>query len=114
LGGYVPSFIVAASSDHDGDKWLYAPVIGPFIDLASRGCENDIQTATCGTTAWERGSLIASGVIQTVGAAMVVGSFFTPTRKLVSTGAVDKPRLLQISPVTLGSRAPGLMAFGTF
>jgi hypothetical protein len=114
LGSYVPSFIVAASSDHDGDKWLYLPVAGPFIDLASRGCDNDIQTGTCGTTAWERGALIASGAVQAVGAAMIVGSFFTPSRKVVTTGAVDKPRLLQITPVTLGSRAPGLMAVGTF
>jgi hypothetical protein len=47
---------------------------------------------------------------------MVVGSFFTPSKKLVTTNAaVDKPQLLQITPTTLGaSRAPGLMAVGTF
>jgi len=114
LGAYVPSFVVAASSDHDGDKWLYLPVAGPFIDLAARGCGNNAQTATCGTTAWERGALIGSGVVQAIGTAMIVGSFFSPTRKVVTTGAVDKPTLLQITPVTLDSRTPGLMAFGTF
>jgi hypothetical protein len=115
LATYVPSFVVAASSDHDADKWLYLPVAGPFIDLASRGCDNDIQTGTCGTTDWERGALIAAGAAQAVGAAMIVGSFFSTSRKLVTTGEVDKPRLLQITPTALGSsRAPGLMAIGTF
>jgi len=113
LAAYVPSFIVAIGSDHDDDKWLYLPVAGPFIDLASRGCGDGPQTSTCGTTAWERGALIASGAVQTIGAAMMVGSFFTTSRR-IATGAVDKPTL-QITPVTLGSsRAPGLMAIGTF
>jgi len=112
---YVPSFVVAATSDHDGDKWLYAPVIGPFMDLITRKCDNDVQTATCGTTSWERGALISSGVVQAIGGAMIVGSFFVPTRKVVTTtGAVDSPRLLQITPVTLDAHTPGLMAIGTF
>ena len=33
LGSYIPSIVVAASSDHDGDNWLYVPVIGPWVDL---------------------------------------------------------------------------------
>jgi hypothetical protein len=114
LGAYVPSFVVAATSDHDKDKWLYLPVAGPFVDLATRDCDNNIQTATCGTTAWERGALIASGAVQTVGVAMIVGSFFSNTRKLTTTtGAVDKPTLVSITPTTVG-HAPGLMAVGTF
>ena len=119
LAAYVPSFIVGATSDHDDDKWLYLPIAGPFIDLAARGCDNDVQEnlpgSTCGTTAWERGALIASGVVQAAGAAMIVGSFFSANKRLVTTGEVDKPRLLQITPTALGSsRAPGLMAIGTF
>jgi hypothetical protein len=115
LGGYVPGFVVAATSDHDGDKWLYGPIIGPWGDLAARGCDNNIQTATCGTTAWQRGALIASGAVQAVGAAMMVGSFFTPQRKLVTTtGAVDKPQLLSVAPVSFDAHTPGVMAIGTF
>ena len=114
LAAYVPSFVVAATSDHDDDKWLYLPAAGPFVDLATRGCSNNIQTGTCGTTAWERGALIASGTVQTVGIAMIVGSFFSNSRKLVTTtGEVDKPRLLSITPTTLGA-APGVVAVGTF
>jgi hypothetical protein len=116
LAAYVPSFVVAATSDHDDDKWLYLPIAGPFVDLATRGCSNNIQTGTCGTTAWERGALIASGSVQAVGAAMIVGSFFSNTRRLTSTtGEVDnKPRLLSVTPATIGSGAPGVLAVGTF
>ena len=92
LAAYVPSFIVALSSDHDDDKWLYLPVAGPFVDLATRGCGDGPELPTCGSTSWETGALIASGAVQAIGAAMVVGSFFTTSRRM-STGAVDKPTL---------------------
>jgi hypothetical protein len=108
-GAYIPGIVVAASSDHDGDKWLYAPLIGPWIDLGTRGCENSIATPTCGVTGFDRAALITSGVVQALGAAAMLGSFAVPQRHLVIGG-----NNVQIAPASFDSRGHGVMAFGNF
>jgi len=58
--------VVAASSDHEGDKWLYVPLVAPWIDLASRGCDNNVELQTCGTNGFDRAeitSLVDGAVI---------------------------------------------------
>jgi hypothetical protein len=112
IGAYAPAVVIAASSDHDGDKWLYAPVIGPWIDLASRGCDN-VRTTTCGVSGFERAALIGSGVLQVIGVAEILGAFTTPARRLVTAHASDR-LTMQIVPATFGPRTSGLAAFGTF
>ncbi|HKQ70754.1 MAG TPA: hypothetical protein VJT73_15515 [Polyangiaceae bacterium] len=112
LGAYVPGFVVAVGSDHDGDKWLYAPVIGPWIDLASRGCD-DGQIVNCGTNAFDRAALIGSGVVQALGLVQLAASFTMPQRRLVTTQAADKPTF-HLAPSAVGSRGQGIVAFGTF
>src|SRR5262249_24767721 len=72
---YVPSFVVVAASDRDGDGWLYVPVLGPWGDLAARdGCGPN----SCGREALNKILLIASGAAQVVGVGGVVASFFVP------------------------------------
>src|ERR1700690_573412 len=40
---YVPAVIVAAESDREGDKRLYIPLVGPWMDLASRSnCPSNV------------------------------------------------------------------------
>jgi len=110
LGAYVPGFIVAASSDHDGDKWLYAPLIGPWIDLASRGCDDDqIVQQNCGTDGFDRAALIGSGVVQALGVAAMFGSFVLP-QKRITVGSAE----IKLAPASFGARSHGLMAFGNF
>jgi hypothetical protein len=113
LSAYVPGFIVALGSDHDGDDWLYAPLIGPWLDLATRGCGDGLDTPTCGTTGFETAALIGSGVVQAIGAAQLVAAFTLPQRKLESQASSTKPRV-NIAPTSFGRGAQGIMAFGTF
>src|SRR5580692_3680226 len=35
-GTYTASLVVAATSTHAGDKGLYAPIVGPWLDIANR------------------------------------------------------------------------------
>ena len=109
LGAYVPSFVVAASSDHDGDKWLYAPLVGPWIDLASRGCDNDVELPTCGTNGFDRAGLITSGVAQAIGVAAIFGGFTLPTKRIVTTTGT-----IQFAPTSFDRHSHGLVAFGNF
>jgi hypothetical protein len=109
LGGYVPSLVVAASSDHDGDKWLYAPVIGPWIDWATRKCGSGDNPATCGVNGFDRAAFIASGTVQALGVLGMLGSFVSPQRRVVTTTAQ-----VHIAPVSFNAHSHGLAAFGTF
>jgi hypothetical protein len=117
LGSYIPSIVVAASSDHDGDNWLYVPLIGPWVDLGTRGCGDEGNTGTCGVTAFDRVALIANGVAQAAGLAQLVWAFALPQRHLVvtapsETGAAQKPTF-HVMPGSVG-RGNGIVAFGTF
>jgi hypothetical protein len=114
LGGYVPGFIVAAGSDHDGDDWLFAPVIGPWMDLATRGCGDDEVTAACGTTSFDRAALIGSGVIQAIGAAQLVAAFTLPQKRLSTPQASSNKPTVRIAPTSFGRGGQGIVAFGTF
>jgi hypothetical protein len=108
LGGYIPGIVVAASSDHDGDKWLYVPVAGPWVDWATRGCGSGDNPATCGVSGFDRLALIASGSAQALGVLAMIGSFASPQKRLVQqTGKVN------FAPASFG-RSQGIMAYGTF
>jgi hypothetical protein len=109
LGAYVPSIIVAASSDHDGDKWLYAPVAGPWIDWATRGCGDNNRTAQCGVDGFDRAALIGSGALQALGVVAMLGSLTMPQRRLTTTTAK-----VQLGPASFGRGGQGIMAFGNF
>jgi hypothetical protein len=112
LASYIPSLVVAASSDHDGDKWLYAPLFGPWVDLATRGCGDAPPTGTCGISGFDRAALIGNGIVQAAGLAQILWAFTLPQRQLVVTAQADKPTL-HIAPGTVG-HANGIVAFGTF
>jgi hypothetical protein len=114
LGAYVPSLVVAASSDHDDDEWLYVPLAGPWIDLASRGCGDGPQTPTCGTNGFERAALIGSGVVQALGVIGIVASFAMPQKRMVTHATTLNFAPTTIAGTTPGSRAQGIMAYGTF
>lgn len=74
---YTPAVIVAATSDRDGDKWLYAPVIGPWADLIDReGCAGD-----CTQEAFYKGLLVAGGIAHLVGVGAIVAAFFVPEER---------------------------------
>jgi hypothetical protein len=110
LGAYIPSVVVAASSDHDGDKWLYVPVAGPWVDWATRGCTSGANPATCGINGFDRIALIASGSAQALGVFAALWSFATPQKHVVQTTTGE----VHFAPATFASGAQGVMAFGKF
>ena len=67
---YVPALVVAISSDQSYDKKLYAPVAGPWLDLASRECRTDCNHETV-----NKALLVTDGIFQGIGALQILGSF---------------------------------------
>src|SRR5689334_23749882 len=72
---YVASIIVAAESAHPGDKNLYVPVAGPWMDLGDRHCA---AGENCGHEGLYKGLLIVDGLFQGIGALNIAGAFLFP------------------------------------
>jgi hypothetical protein len=108
---YVASVIVATQSDHPGDKNLYYPVVGPWLDLANRGeCDGFGQTS-CNTETGYKVLLVADGIIQSIGALEILGAFLMPETR--TARVAEQPRLF-VSPSTVGRAGYGVAAIGTF
>jgi hypothetical protein len=102
LAGYVPSFIVAATSNRSGDKSLYVPVAGPWIDLFSRGGCGEIS---CGTEALYKSLLVVDGLVQGAG---IVTALLPNQVDILRIGST------RISPSRIGYGGYGLTAAGHF
>ena len=102
---YASSVIVAASSNREGDKNLYIPLAGPWMDLANRGrcigfsCDNETSNKVL---------LVVDGILQGVGALQVVSGFIFP-----STRTVTRTVGVHVTP-TGGRSSVGLAAYGSF
>jgi hypothetical protein len=114
---YVPAIIVAAESERHGDKNLYLPVAGPWMDLASRGACPPNTRCTNETT--NKALLVIDGIFQGVGALDIVGSFLLPETRTVTTRASKKGEMhvgalsFRLTPVRMNS-GYGLSAIGSF
>jgi hypothetical protein len=102
---YATSVIVAASSDRAGDKHLFIPLAGPWMDLADRGrcrgfsCDNETSNQVL---------LVVDGILQGVGALQIVSGFIFP-----STKTVTRTVGVHVTP-TGGRSSVGLAAYGSF
>jgi hypothetical protein len=99
--------------DVPGSKYLYAPVVGPWIALAKGGCTPTDEECT-GKSAilYVRGALyILSGLVQAGGLAVVAEGIFTTTEK----DAPEKKKAVnvQVLPIATPTMS-GLGVFGTF
>src|SRR5688572_10801458 len=70
---YAPAVLVASTSEHEGDDYLYIPVAGPFLNLATRGCEPG-ESVNCGSTTLETAALITMGAAHIIGTGQVIAS----------------------------------------
>jgi len=113
---YVPALIVGIESSLPEDRYLFAPVVGPWIDFAKRDC------TTCGNEKVNKALLVTDGVIQGIGALEIVGSFFFIEHTTVSRAATnddaDRPKTaflkeLRVVPTTAGG-SYGMAAIGKF
>lgn len=122
---YLPSVGVGLVSDHKGDTNLIIPLAGPWIDLASRGCDGftlpgpngPFQLSDgqyCGTSGVERAALIADGIAQGIGALTIVGAFLIPQRRTVLVGDAKAPAILSMRPSSFGGRGAGAVLVGSF
>jgi hypothetical protein len=103
-GAYVPSFIVAAESGRKGDHALYAPVVGPWIDLGVRG---GCGPVSCTTEGLYKTLLVADGVVQGLGLLAVVIPTAARTPVLTIAGA-------RITPARISRDGYGISAVGEF
>jgi hypothetical protein len=117
---YVPALVVAIQSPLPADRYLYAPVAGPWLDLAHREC------TTCRQETLNKVLLVTDGIIQGIGSLEIIGSLLFIERASMSAGEEGRPRVASTSKAKSGSDfrlrfAPrkmaggyGLAAVGTF
>ncbi len=109
---YVPAVVVAIESERGEDKHLYAPVVGPWLDLAAREeCRGE-----CSRETLNKVLLVTDGVFQGLGALQILGSFVLPESHVVALRNSDgSPALaFSVSPANFGRGANGLLAAGQF
>jgi hypothetical protein len=95
------STIVAATSARASDRYLYAPVVGPWMDLANRG---QCVGSACSNVTRDNVLLVANGILQGAGALQIAAGFIFPqTRTVTRTAGVH------VTPTGLG-----LAAYGSF
>jgi hypothetical protein len=107
--GYAAALMVASTSHHAGDNRLYVPLLGPWLDLSSRGgCPVSVQSCDGETT--NKVLLVGDGLIQAIGVATILSGLMSPSRRVAAKGFT----VAQIVPVTFGNGRPGLAAYGSF
>lgn len=115
---YIPSVVVAGTSNRSEDQRLYIPVAGPWLDLAQRpGCGGG-PVASCNFETGNKVLLSVDGVAQGLGALATVVSFFVPQNETVATttAAASSPfkPTLHVAPAEMGAAGAGVRAFGTW
>ncbi|HEX8793742.1 MAG TPA: hypothetical protein VF765_22520 [Polyangiaceae bacterium] len=109
---YVASVGVAATSGHNGDGNLAVPVLGPWLDMGSRGgCPSG---SDCSTETGDQVLLAADGILQTVGALEIVGAFVFPEHYQATTITTGQNTSMTLAPSRVGPGAYGLSAVGNF
>jgi hypothetical protein len=123
---YLLSMSVAASSKYEPDRWLYAPVFGPFVNLASRsdecnpnGTGSTSTTVTCAGDSSTRFFLMLDGLMQTAGATLLILGLALPQTIVVRddapyTGKNGSHVAWTISPYSMGRQGSGLAVVGIF
>lgn len=110
VGGYVPAVLIAATSDRPADKDnLYYPVVGPWMNLADRGCAE----RSCSNETLNKAGLIASGVGQGLGAIGLLLSLALPGETTQNWFLVGNDRI-NAGPTQVGTFGYGFGAAGTF
>jgi hypothetical protein len=109
-GAYTTSLVVAGTSNHAGDKLLYAPLVGPWLDMANR-CPSNGNCSTSQTAAVL--GLAVDGVFQGLGALTIATAFLLPVRHRRYL-AGDGKLTVSVVPASYGRGTPGLSAVGTF
>jgi hypothetical protein len=106
---YTASVIVAAESSRSGDKSLYIPIAGPWVDLVQRsGCP--VALTTCNSETLNKVLLVGDGIFQAVGTIAILSSFFVRHHRARGTASAPE---LHLAPMSIRAGS-GLAVLGTF
>src|SRR5262245_46876729 len=105
---YTPALIVAVNSDRSEDKYLYAPFVGPWLDLAARDDGDKLNNTL----------LVVDGVFQTIGLVQIVASLMWVDDGDDGVVAAEAPSpgidVASVAPARFADGGYGLMAAGRF
>lgn len=104
---YTPALIVAVNSDRSEDKYLYAPFVGPWLDLGARDDDSKVN----------RTLLVVDGVFQTIGAIQLIASFMFIDSGTNDVASADDDAIVTeaaVAPARLADDGYGLVAVGRF
>jgi hypothetical protein len=107
---YAPALAVGITSSLPEDRYLLAPVAGPWLDLGARDCD------TCKNEGLNRVLLVADGIFQGVGALEIVGAILFWQTSEESAGTLpprERVFNLRLRPARFAG-AYGLSATGEF
>lgn len=100
---YVTTAAIVGANGSVGDHDLYIPIVGPWINIADRNCPGD-----CPNETRDQALIIGSGVLQGVGAGLLLSSFLIP-EKVPAARISAGPVKMVVAPA-----GPGVSALGTF
>lgn len=104
---YTPALVVAVNSDRSEDKYLYAPFVGPWLDLAARDDDSKVN----------RTLLVVDGVFQTIGALQLIAAFTFMDSGSSDVASTDDDTIVSeaaVAPARLADDGYGLVAVGRF
>jgi hypothetical protein len=106
---YTVSVFVGATSNREEDRALFIPLVGPWIDLATRGGCPPLAANCNGETAAKAG-LIVDGIFQGIGVITMASGFLWRSKSytVVRSAGID-----MVAPWSTGSGG-GLAAIGHF
>jgi hypothetical protein len=104
LGSYVPTAAITATrlDDTAADRALYLPIVGPWLHLADAN-EDTVDTML----------VAGSGVLQGVGAGLMLASLFVPQKIPAATIQAGDVKM-NVAATTFGKGSAGVGAAGTF
>lgn len=104
--GYTPAVLVAMNSSRPEDDYLYAPVVGPWLDLAAR---DDIED-----DGLNRSLLVVDGIVQAVGVLQLAASFMFIGSDDDVAGSDTGQVQASFVPTRMPNNGYGVLAVGTF
>jgi len=107
VGTYAVTASFAGAGERAADRDLFVPGAGPFMNLANRNCSRG-----CTTDGRDTALIITSGVLQNIGATLMIISAFVPNK--VAVGQITAGSLKMNVAPTASAGGAGLGAIGTF
>jgi hypothetical protein len=108
---YGSSVVGGALSNRDADKRLFIPVVGPWMNLAQRGCTG---STPCGENEdVAKAMIVTSGVVQGASLLLALGSLIVPETVRIRERTKTAGPSVKVLPVSFGAGA-GIGAVGRF